>query len=289
MLACVLLALAIALGLAAAPAHAATRHERIAWGVNRNYWDKFHAAVPGSKAVRVYYDQPDVFPSTWPTRAGKGVWTLLSIRPKPWPLFHHRFDAQLKSLIASAPAHAELTIWHENAVGNNPLGYPSYMRDPARYIAMQEYMQRLVRGSRVRFGTIFCGPGDQITKWLAPHLDWYGYDLYSNFRYENKNGTLVEAKIWGRMDTNLAAIRQVSGERYPLIRLGESNTPKDFQRVTWFTWVAAWFAHHDGNRPAWILTYWNPLHGHLQGGLSGPWPPSASVVRRLRWLTELYR
>ena len=304
LLSAVVVALAIAAGITAtqAPGHAATtRHVRICWGSNRGTWDAFHRAIPASRCVRVYYDKPNVFPRHWPDRAGPDVWTLLSIRPTPWMLLHHRFDRTLRELVATAPAHSLLTIWHENAVGNNPLGYSGSVRNPAIYRRMQTYMERLVHGTKVRFGTIGCGPVNQAEKWYAPHLDWYGVDLYLNDRYlaggqlrnspspfTSRGGVLSKAKVWARMDGNLAALRKVSGERYPLIRIGESNASPDSYRKMWFTDVASWFASHDGNRPAWIDTFWKDGETARQGGLSGPWPPGAGVVRRLNWLTHVY-
>src|SRR5262245_41899514 len=295
---CVVLA---AIFVAAVPGSAAeSRHERICWGANRGTWDAFHRAIPASHCVRVYYDEPNVFPRHWPDRAGKNVWTLLSIRPTPW-LLHHRLDRELRALIATAPAHSLLTIWHEDAVGNNPLGYSGAVRNAAIYRRMQTYMERLVHGSKARFGTIGCGPVNQAEKWYAPHLDWYGFDLYLNDRYlaggqlrngaspfTTRGGTLSKAKVWARLDANLAALRKVSGERYPLIRIGESNASPDSYRKMWFTDLASWFASHDGNRPAWIDTFWRDGETARDGGLSGPWPPSAAVVHRLNWLSNLY-
>jgi hypothetical protein len=283
-----ILAIAVAPGVCAARARAQTTagHPRIAWGSNRGTWDQFKSAISGARAVRVYYDQPNVFPAHWPDRAGRNVWTLLSIRPTPRALFHHRLDAELRALIASAPPHSDLTIWHEDAVGNNPLGYPRPLRRPATYRRMQTYMEHLVHGTNVRFGTIGCGPVNQAEKWYAPHLDWYGFDLFWNPRYDGPDGHLLKAKVWARLDANLTALRQVSGERHPMIRIGESNAAQDFRRRAWFTDVASWFAAHDGGGPAWILTYWNAKHSGAEGGLSGPWPPSAPVVRRLRRLIE---
>jgi len=204
-------------------------------------------------------------------------------------LFHHRLDTELKALISTAPAHSDLTIWHENAVGNNPLGYPPSVHNAKTNVRMQEYMQRLVTGSHVRFGVIVCGPANQVTNWLAPHLDWYGYDFYDNPRYWNKDGSLSEVKEQGRMTANLAAFRAVSGERYPQIRIGETNSAWDNHRKNWFGWEAAWFGTHDGNRPAWVLTFWNSDHGKDSGGLSGPWPPSLPVIQRLRYIAKEYR
>lgn len=303
----ILLAITLAAGISAQDAHAATpvRHTRINWGVNRNTWDAFHKAVPLAHSVRVYYDStnPATWPQHWPARAAGNPCVLLSMRPEPWPLLHGKYDAYFKAFFASAPPCSLFTIWHEDAVQNDPLGYTGAVRNPAVYRAMQTYMENLVQGTHVKFGTLGCGPVNQAEEWYAPKLDWYGYDLYFNDRYltggglrhgsmspfTSTTGTLVEAKVWARMTANLAAIQKVSGERYPAIRLGESNASPDSYRRAWFTDVANWFDHYDGHRPAWIETFWRDGKSAKQGGLSGPWPPGKSVVQRLRWLTELHR
>lgn len=284
-------AIAAAAALAAPAAHAATRHPSIVWGANRNTWAKYKAAIPAARGVRIYYDNPDpsTWPTTWPARAGT-PYELVSMRPEPGPLLHGQYDAYFRALFATAPAHSLLTIWHEDAVGNNPLGYSGAVRNPAVYRRMQAYMEHLTRGTRVRFGIIGCGPVNQAEQWYAPHLDWYGTDLYWNARsYDTKAGHLSRALVWRRMNANLAAWRKVSRERYPSIRIGESNAAWDSKRKAWFTDVASWFASHDGNRPAWILTYWNARHGHASGGLSGPWPPSRHVITVLRYLAAADR
>src|SRR5215469_9056343 len=125
------------------------------------------AAARAARAVRIYYDAVDVFPSAWPRRAGTN-WTVLSIRPRPGPLLSGSLNPQLDALIDTAPPHSRLTIWHEDAVGNNPLGYRGLVRNPAVYRAMQAYMEHLVDGSNVRFGTIGCGPAGQAEQWYAP-------------------------------------------------------------------------------------------------------------------------
>ena len=112
-----------AAAIAPAMAHAAAALNHECWGSNRGDWDAFHVAVPQSHCVRVYYDTVNVFPMTWPQRAGKDVWTMLSIRPEPHDLLSGKLDTELKALIDSAPAHSLLTIYHENA-GGNPLNYP---------------------------------------------------------------------------------------------------------------------------------------------------------------------
>jgi hypothetical protein len=82
----------------------------------------------------------------------QGIWVTLSIRPKPSDLLSGKLDARLKALINSAPAHSELTVWHENYPGD-PLGYPHSVNNPRTAVAMQRYMERLVKRSNVRVGT----------------------------------------------------------------------------------------------------------------------------------------
>ena len=283
-------------GLIAGPAlvfisqsHAlAASHERIAWGINRRYFESFKKRVPLAKAVRVYYDAVNVFPTTWPQRAGKGVWVTLSIRPKPSDLLSGKLDKQLKALISSAPPNSELAVWHENYPGN-PLGYPHSVNNPRTAVAMQKYMEKLVKGSNVKFGVIISGPANQEIKWIARGLDWYGVDLFDNKRYWNRDRTLNKQKLWTRMTNNMIALQKASGERHPLIRLDETNTPWDNHRRNWFRLISQWFATHNDRRPARILTYWNPDAGHASGGLSGPWPPSRQVFNILRLLSLAYR
>jgi hypothetical protein len=133
---------------------------------------------------------------------------------------------------------------------------------------------------------ITCGPAIQQIDWLAPGLDWYGDDLYEFPRLRGPAGTMSQAKIIARLNSNLDAWRRKSGRRWPSVRLCETNSPFDSHRENWLTWIAQWMATHNGRR---MLTYWNPDAGASQGGLSGPWPPSQAVVRRLRWLSEEYQ
>src|SRR5262249_2092012 len=106
--------------VAVGQAHAGTTPARECSGSNRGDWDAFHKAVAQSNRVRVYYDAENVFPKTWPQGAGKGTWSMLSIRPNPADLLAGHLDAELKPMIDSAPSHSLLTIYHENA-GANPL------------------------------------------------------------------------------------------------------------------------------------------------------------------------
>lgn len=260
----------------------AASHSRIAFGVNRNYYESFTAAVPGARAVRIYYDVENAFPEQWPNRL-PGAWATLSIRPHPRDLLTGTLDSQIRNLLDSAPAHSELSIWHEAGPGN-PLGYPNYINADSIY-HMHAHMQHLCSGTNVRYGSIICGPANQRQAWLGRNLDWYGVDQYDNPRFHNPDGTLNQATLYQRMDANLATWRKVAGTQHPAIRLCETNSPLDSHRAHWFSLMAAWMARNNGRR---ILTYWNPVHGQANGGLSGPWPPSHEVVSHLDYLVKIY-
>jgi hypothetical protein len=268
--------------MAAALTPGATTRPRIAFGVNRRYYGAFTASVPGTRSVRIYYGAENVFPEHWPDRL-PGAWATLSIRPHPRHLLTGKLDSKITDLLDSAPPHAELSIWHEAGPGN-PLGYPDYINADTMY-HMHAHMQHLCSGTKVRYGSIICGPANQRQAWLGRHLDWYGVDLYDNRRYHDPDGTLNPAKLYRRMDANLATWREVAGTQHPSIRLCETNSPHDSHRRHWFSLIAAWMARHNGHR---ILTYWNPRKGKHAGGLSGPWPPSHQVVSHLHHLVTTY-
>lgn len=272
------LAIAGAAGLTSAPTP-----PRLMFGSNRSAFPSFNTAIPRGVAVRVYYDAENQFPAGWPNRL-PGAWMTLSLRPNPGDLLAGKLDSQLKAIIDSAPAHSELTFWHENTTGN-PLGYPSYVNNPRAALLMQHYGQSLCSGTKVRFGVITCGPVGQQAGWIAPGLDWYGDDLYDFPRLRNPDGTLNQAKIYARLDANLQTWRKRSGQHRPSLRICETNSPHDSHRKNWFTWLAQWMAAHNGRR---ILTYWNPDRGLANNGLSGPWPPTQNVVDRLHQLSQTY-
>jgi hypothetical protein len=274
------LAVLAALVVLAVPAAAipATTGGRVTIGVNRNYWTQFKAAIPGARDVRVYYDAENVFPASWPTRA-QGAWVTLSLRPEPADLLSGKLDARLKALFASAPAHSEVTFWHENEPGN-PLDYLPSVNNARTNVAMLKYGEKLVKGTKVKFGQIICAPANQMQQWIAPRLDWYGVDIFANPNFENPNRTLSKAKLWVRLNNDEAVFRTKSGRRWPPVRFDESNARRDWHRKNWFTYLAEWLHGHGGGR---LLTRWTPARTKL----TGPWPPSLPVIRRLRWLTSL--
>jgi hypothetical protein len=268
--------LALAGTLRAAPAP----HRRVTFGANRGTFPHFRDAVPLAKCVRVYYDEENVFPLVWPHELAD-VWVTLSIRPNPGDLLAGRLDAALLALAHTAPLHSELAPWHE-AGGNNPRHYPSYIT-ASSVRAMQEYLARLFEGTHVRVGSIICGPANQLADWIGRGLDWYSTDWYDNERYWNKDGTLSLENMAKRWLGDVEVWRKLSGVRRPRLRICESNSGMDSHRANWFGNQAKLLANNNGHR---LLTFWHSPERARQGSLSGPWPPSKPVVRRLRWLAE---
>lgn len=272
------LAIASAAGIAAASSSSG-----VVFGADRSGYHGLHAAAPLAVGLRWYFDHENEFPDTWPRPFPRTHMTL-SLRPNPRDLLTGKLDRRLKALIHSAPENSELTFWHEN-VTNNPLGYPRHVHYATTSVRMQRYGQRLCRGTNVRFGVITVGPVVLQLDWIAPGLDWYGDDLYEFPKLRGPNETFSSAKVIARLNQNLRAWRRASGQKTPAIRICETNSPFDSHRGEFFATIAAWLPEHNGDR---MLTYWNPRAGLAQGGLSGPWPPSQSVIRRLATLSRTH-
>lgn len=264
---------------AAAGIHAGAAHGRIVWGCNRGVWESFNAAMPTGlqRSVRIYYDYGQI-PLSWPNRAGN-AWVTLSLRPSRdvRQLLDGKLDTQLRALISSAPAHSQLTFYHENNPGN-PLGYPRSISNATTAVEIQRHGHRLCAGSRVRFGAIIVGPAP--AHWLAPRLDWYGVDQYLFGKHNLTNGKLDARKLNAHLDKDLAVFQHMSGLRHPQVCIPETNAHPAHYQEGWFTELAAWAAGHNCHR---IQTRWNGGQGD-----GGPWPPSKGVIRRLRYLSELY-
>src|SRR5215472_15225613 len=143
-------------GLASVPGLGPAPGNSVIFGATLGAYPGLHAAVPRAVGLRMYVDAENHFPPAWPDPY-PGAWITLSLRPNPGDLFSGRLDDQLKAVIDSAPAHAELTFWHENTTGN-PLGYPRYVNNARAAVRIQHYGHGLCRGTQVRFGVITCGP-----------------------------------------------------------------------------------------------------------------------------------
>jgi hypothetical protein len=255
----------------------------IVFGADRSGYAGLHAAAPLAVGVRWYFNIENQFPAAWPDPF-PGTHMTLSLRPNPHDLFSGKLDRQLKAIIDSAPKNSELTFWHEN-VTMNPLGYPPYVHNPHAAVRMQKYGLKLCQGTTVLFGVITVGPVADQLAWIAPGLDWYGDDLYEFPKLRGPNNTFSKARVVARLNQNLHDWRKASGIKAPAIRICETNSPYDAHRSELFTTIADWLPGHNGNR---MLTYWNANEGLAQGGLSGAWPPSKPVIRRLTSLSKKY-
>ena len=268
--------------LIAATAIPAVAHGQVRFGANRGDWQRFTTAIPRAGIVRVWYDT--TIPTEWPKRAlladGRPAPVVLSIRPWPRDLLAGRLDKQIEALIRSAPRGSKMNAWHENIPGN-PLDYPPEVNNPTVMRRVHAYLHRKCAGTHVRYGSIICGPAEQMPQWIGEGLDWYGVDWYDNPRYWNKDGTIDPARVLHRGHNNLATWQKLSGLRHPPILICESNSPFDWHRRNWFTLQARFMSENNGHS---ICTFWKASHGRRQGGLSGPWPPSRPVIRRLRYL-----
>ncbi len=246
-------------------------------------YDGFLAAAPLAVGARWYYNGVNKFPPAWPVTVPATHMTL-SLRPDPADLFAGKLDSQLKAIINSAPMNSELTFWHENT-SFNPNHYPPDVNNPRTARKMQEYGLGLCQGTNVLFGVITVGPVVDQVHWMVPGLGWYGDDLYEFPKLRGPDNTFSKAKITARLHQNLDAWRKVAGLEVPPIRITECNSPYNAHRSAFFTTIADFLATHNGNR---MLTFWDAKEGLAQGGLSGPWPPSRSVIRTLVSLTKKY-
>ena len=264
-----------------------TAHGRVRIGVNRGTWAPFTRAVPDAGVVRVWYNTVNAIPQRWPARAmlpgGAPAPVVLSIRPWPPDLFRGRLDAALEDLVTSAPRGSFLNAWHE-AGGNNPLGYPPEVNHPAVMRNVHQYVHACCGGSNVRYGPVTCGPAAQLAAggWIPGGMDFYGTDWYDNSRYWRRDGTIDPARVEERCASNLDTWRRVSGQRYPVWLIGESNSSRDCHRLTWFGLQAQFLSEHAGHA---LCTAWF----NRPGGLSGTWPPSAATRRGLGRLARVYQ
>lgn len=256
---------------------------KIVFGGDRRGYDGLHAATRLAVGLRWFLNGENEIPSAWPIIHPHAQMTL-SLRPNPADLLSGKLDRRLKRVIDSAPPGSELTFWHENIAGN-PLRYPHYVNNPRAAIRMQRYGKRLCAGSNVLFGVITVGPVIWQKNWIARGLDWYGDDLYEWPRLRGPNNSFDKAKVIARLNWNLHAWRQASGQRRPAVRICETNSPYDSHRSAFFATIAHWLSGHNGNR---MLTYWSPRGSLANGGVSGPWPPSKPVIKRLVSLAEQY-
>jgi hypothetical protein len=193
------------------------------YGINDDNYPAFTTDNPHGfqYSYRAYddtvWEKTSDVPSAWITKHPTD-YVNWSVRPDLDMLLNHEFDKQIIHLLSTAPDHAELTMWHEAAAPphcgpGNKYAKPPWMTR-GKLLAGHAYMQKLCashpnsNGHHVEYGQIFIGPANQsnVGSWIAPHLYWYGVDIYDNSIYwnnsKNPKSGLKESAIDARMTNN---------------------------------------------------------------------------------------
>jgi len=204
-------------------------------------------------------------PATWPALpAGKvGFYTIY---PNPDKLLAGELDASLKALIGSAPTQGGvLTAYAEADASPNtggqfaPLGLTQ-----AKLHQVHTHLQALCRGSRVKYGAVFCGVSPANVAFGIPGLDFYALDWYDTWQ-----PPLFEALNQWRH--NVSAIQPS-----PVLAISETNSNVPARRPYWFSAVFGWLKGYqleNGGKALGYWSYWNPT-----GLLSGPWLPTDAAT-----------
>lgn len=249
-------------------------------GSNSKVFEAMREAGIDARTFRAYRDRYNFIPTVWPCKESvPDARVTLSIRPMPGDLLAGRLDDQLTALIAAAPPGVKLSAWHE---ASNLPGYrdADFVTAPAMS-AVHEYLQRLCRGSNVRYGSIICAVPSQAKDWMGTSLDWYGLDIYDfgEGQFRDWHGGLSKARLFARLDDMLQTCRELTGLDSPEIDICETNSPRAPHRAEWFMLLAEWLAANGGQR---LLTFWNP-----SGSLSGPWlPDDEKTISALRSIAQ---
>jgi hypothetical protein len=251
------------------------------FGCNSRVFDAMNDAGINVRSFRAYRDEYNFIPTVWPSKASvPDAKVTLSIRPVPADLMAGRLDGQLSAFIAAAPPGVQLSAWHE---ASNLPGYPHFV-SASTIRAVHAHMQKLCRGSNVRYGSIICAVPSQTKAWMGTNLDWYGLDIYDfgEGQFRNRwNDGISKTKLFARLNDMLDTCRELAGEDWPQIDICETNSPRAGYRADWFALLAEWLHDHGGRR---LQTFWNP-----SGPLSGPWlADDAKTIEALRSISREY-
>lgn len=244
-------------------------------GSNASDFPAFQQAVPAAAMRRGYYPEENTWPKRWPVNTTSAA--LISIRPNPNDLLRGKLDAQVKSLVESAPPGSCLNAWHEagNLAEYNHLGYirPHIMN------AVHARMQRLCAGTSARYGPILCMPPAAMGEWMPRGMDWYGLDIYDWPQFRLPDGeTDAHGRLSERLSGWLGAVRLASGQKYPKLSICETNSNRLGHRAEWFTALGGWLQSYPGGEH--FLTFWS------EAGC-GPWlPEDAKTIAALNRLAK---
>jgi hypothetical protein len=246
-------------------------------GSNAGVFADLRTAVPGARGRRVYFPEPNVWPSSWPLVAGSTA--VVSIRPVPADLLAGKLDDSIRTLCESAPPDSDLNAWHEagNIADYNSLDYIT----PTNMTKVHEYMHRLVRGTPVSYGPILCMPPSDMPHWMPGGLDWYGLDIYDWHQFHIDNSMSkpldVNGALRDRLDQWKATVHAVGGTSTPRLSICETNSPDARHRSNWFTGLGDWLAKNGGR---YLLTFWSAAG-------CGPWlPDDKATIDALRAISR---
>jgi len=241
------------------------------YGINDDNYPAFVADNPAGfqYGYRAYddtvWEHTSDVPTTWiadnPTH-----YVNWSVRPDLSLLLNGSFDQQVINLLATAPDHASLTMWHEAAAppncgpGNNYAQYTWMTK--SNLLAGHAHMQNLcakhpsATGGHVSYGQIFIGPANQsqVGDWIASSLDWYGVDIYDNSVFWNNPNDQTQGLNESAIDTRMTNNKNVLNSKATGYKLHvtETNSPYADHRKNWALYLSKWMNNNGGYRFLWF-------------------------------------
>jgi len=204
-------------------------------------------------------------PATWPTLpAGKvGFYTIY---PNPPQLLAGDLDTQLKAFIASAPEQGGVLTAYAEADASPRAGgqfSPLGLTQDILY-RVHEHLQNLCKGSRVKYGAVFCGCSPESVAFAIPGLDFYALDWYDTW----------QPPVFDALNQWAQSVSAL--QPYPVLAIAETNSNVQARRPYWFTAVYGWLKSYQVAHPDEVLGYWS--YWHQGGPLSGPWVPDDTAT-----------
>lgn len=250
------------------------------YGINNSNYPAFTTENPAGfqYSYRAFddtvWERASAVPTTWITD-NPTDYVNWSMRPDLSLLLNGSFDQQIINLLATAPDHANLTMWHEAAAppncgpGNKYAKYPWMTK--SNLLAGHAHMQNLCashpnrNGNHVDYGQIFTGPASHsgVGSWIASNLGWYGVDIYDNSMFWNNPNDqakgLNESAIDTRMTNNKKALNsKATGYK---LHITETNSPYADHRRNWALYLSKWMSNNGGSRFQWFYHCGGPLSG----------------------------
>ena len=238
---------------------------------NVNLWEYVPSANAYREHLYAMVDGKTVWPSingpipaAWPTLpAGKvGFYTIY---PNPTQLLAGDLDAQLKAFIGSAPEQGGVLTAYAEADASYGEGgqFAAVGLTQATLCRVHAHLQALCKGTRVKYGAVFCGVGPESVAFAIPGLDFYALDWYDT---------------WSRRCSRRSPSGRPMSARCSRTRCLPSPRPTPRRG-------APPVLVHGGVRvaeelpagaPGWVLGYWS--YWHAGGPLSGPWVPDDTAT-----------